>query len=105
MTASTVHGYPRIGGRRELKVATEAYWAGRTTAEELEATGRELRRDAWTFLRDAGIDEVPSNHFSFYDQMLDTIAMVGAVPYDLFVDHVAARGQERYLPHPALRRR
>jgi 5-methyltetrahydropteroyltriglutamate--homocysteine methyltransferase len=80
MTASTVHGYPRIGGRRELKVATEAYWAGRTTAEELEATGRELRRDAWTFLRDAGIDEIPSNHFSFYDQMLDTIAMVGAVP-------------------------
>jgi 5-methyltetrahydropteroyltriglutamate--homocysteine methyltransferase len=80
MTASTVHGYPRIGGRRELKAATEAYWAGRTTAEELEATGRELRRDAWTFLRDAGIEEIPSNHFSFYDQMLDTIAMVGAVP-------------------------
>ena len=80
MTASTVHGYPRIGGRRELKVATEAYWAGRTTAEGLEATGRELRRDTWTFLRDAGIEEIPSNHFSFYDQVLDTIAMVGAVP-------------------------
>ncbi|HEY2960560.1 MAG TPA: 5-methyltetrahydropteroyltriglutamate--homocysteine S-methyltransferase [Actinomycetota bacterium] len=80
MTTSTVHGYPRIGPRRELKAATEAYWAGRTSAEELEATGRALRRDAWTLLRDAGVGEVPSNHFSWYDHVLDTIALVGAVP-------------------------
>src|SRR6266704_6641216 len=80
MTASTIHGYPRIGARRELKAATEAYWDGRVTAGELEATGRELRRQAWTFLREAGIDEVPSGHFSFYDHVLDTIALVGAVP-------------------------
>jgi 5-methyltetrahydropteroyltriglutamate--homocysteine methyltransferase len=80
MTASTIHGYPRIGARRELKAATEAYWDGRVTAEELEATGRELRRQAWTFLREAGIDEIPSGHFSFYDHVLDTVALVGAVP-------------------------
>jgi 5-methyltetrahydropteroyltriglutamate--homocysteine methyltransferase len=77
---STVHGFPRIGDRRELKTATEGYWAGRVPTEELEATGRELRRQTWTFLRDAGIGQVPSNHFSLYDQVLDTCVLVGAVP-------------------------
>jgi 5-methyltetrahydropteroyltriglutamate--homocysteine methyltransferase len=80
MTSSTIHGFPRIGDRRELKVATEGYWAGRVPAEELEATARELRRQTWTFLRDAGLGQVPSNHFSLYDQVLDTCVLVGAVP-------------------------
>src|SRR4029453_7454179 len=77
---STISGFPRIGDRRELKTATEGYWAGRVPAEELEATARELRRQAWTFLRDAGVGQVPSNHFSLYDQVLDTCVLVGAVP-------------------------
>src|SRR4029453_11123285 len=77
--SSTVHGFPRIGDRRELKTATEGYWAGRVPAEELEATARELRRQTWTFLRDAGLGQVPSNHFSLYDQVLDTCVLVGAV--------------------------
>jgi 5-methyltetrahydropteroyltriglutamate--homocysteine methyltransferase len=77
---STVHGFPRIGDRRELKTATEGYWAGRVPAGELEATARELRRQSWTFLRDAGLGQVPSNHFSLYDQVLDTCVLVGAVP-------------------------
>jgi 5-methyltetrahydropteroyltriglutamate--homocysteine methyltransferase len=80
MTSSTVHGFPRIGDRRELKAATEGYWAGRVPAHELEATAAELRRQTWTFLRDAGLGQVPSNHFSLYDQVLDTCALVGAVP-------------------------
>src|SRR4029453_3662710 len=78
--SSTVHGFPRIGDRRELKTATEGYWAGRVPAGELEATARELRRQTWTFLRDAGMGQVPSNHFSLYDQVLDTCVLVGAVP-------------------------
>ncbi|HZA83288.1 MAG TPA: 5-methyltetrahydropteroyltriglutamate--homocysteine S-methyltransferase [Actinomycetes bacterium] len=77
---STISGFPRIGDRRELKTATEGYWAGRVPAEELEATARELRRQTWTFLRDAGLDQIPSNHFSLYDQVLDTCVLVGAVP-------------------------
>ena len=76
---STVHGFPRIGDRRELKTATEGYWAGRVPAEELEATAR-AAPPTWTFLRDAGIGQVPSNHFSLYDQVLDTCVLVGAVP-------------------------
>jgi len=77
---STIHGFPRIGDRRELKAATEGYWAGRVPAEELAATARELRRQTWRFLREAGLGQVPSNHFSLYDQVLDTCVLVGAVP-------------------------
>jgi 5-methyltetrahydropteroyltriglutamate--homocysteine methyltransferase len=79
-TSSTVSGFPRIGDRRELKTATEGYWAGRAPAEELEATARDLRRQTWEFLRDAGVGQLPSNHFSLYDQVLDTCVLVGAVP-------------------------
>src|SRR6266571_8858993 len=77
---STIHGFPRIGARRELKAATEGYWAGTVTAEELDQTARDLRRQTWTLLRDAGLGEIPSNHFSLYDQVLDLAFMVGAVP-------------------------
>jgi 5-methyltetrahydropteroyltriglutamate--homocysteine methyltransferase len=80
MALSHVVGYPRIGTRRELKRATESYWDDAITREELEATARTLRLEAWTRMRDAGITLIPSNTFSFYDQVLDTTAMVGAVP-------------------------
>jgi 5-methyltetrahydropteroyltriglutamate--homocysteine methyltransferase len=80
MTLSALHGYPRIGGRRELKRATERYWDGKVTADELQETARGLRLEAWQRMRDSGINLIPSNTFSFYDQALDTTAMVGAVP-------------------------
>jgi len=80
MAGSTIHGYPRIGPRRELKAATEGYWDGRVPADQLRATAAELRRQTWALLRDAGLGHVPSNHFSLYDQVLDTVALVGAVP-------------------------
>ncbi|MEO3808241.1 5-methyltetrahydropteroyltriglutamate--homocysteine S-methyltransferase [Sphaerisporangium sp. B11E5] len=78
--AATVLGYPRIGRRRELKRALEAYWDGRSTTAELRRTGRELRRDGWTRLAELGLDRPPSNTFSFYDHVLDTAMLVGAVP-------------------------
>src|SRR5580698_8574925 len=73
-------GYPRIGPDRELKKATEAYWTGALTAAELEAAGARLRRRNWETQRDAGIDLVPSNDFSFYDQTLDLTCLLGNVP-------------------------
>lgn len=73
-------GYPRIGKHRELKRATEGYWSGKVSAEELLATAASIRQANWETQRDAGIELIPSNDFSFYDQMLDTIALVGAVP-------------------------
>ena len=80
MALSAIHGYPRIGARRELKRATERYWDGRLSRDELEQTARTLRLEAWQRMHDAGIDLIPSNTFTFYDQVLDTTAMVGAVP-------------------------
>lgn len=73
-------GYPRIGSKRELKKASEAYWAGKITAEELQKTGKEIRSKNWEIQKDAGIDLIPCNDFSFYDQMLDTTVLLGAVP-------------------------
>ncbi|MFD9614661.1 5-methyltetrahydropteroyltriglutamate--homocysteine S-methyltransferase [Streptomyces sp. NPDC059083] len=77
---ATVYGYPRQGRNRELKKAVEGYWKGRVTAEALRATAAELRRANWRQLADAGIHEVPTGDFSFYDHVLDTSVMVGAVP-------------------------
>ncbi len=78
-TAHTL-GYPRIGEKRELKKATEAYWQGKITRAELEETGRVLRKQNWLTQKAAGIDLIPSNDFSFYDQMLDLTCLVGNVP-------------------------
>lgn len=80
MVRSTVHGLPRIGPHRELKVALESYWAGKGSAEELVATARSLREANRALLREAGIDLIPSNDFSLYDHVLDAIALSGAVP-------------------------
>jgi 5-methyltetrahydropteroyltriglutamate--homocysteine methyltransferase len=80
MALSNISGFPRIGRNRELKFATEGYWRGQTTAEELASTARQIRLENWKLMQDQGIDLIPSNDFSFYDQTLDTIALVGAVP-------------------------
>src|SRR5579875_518111 len=77
---TTVLGYARIGGGRELKKATEAYWAGRISGQELDETTARLRREVWESLRAAGLDTIPSNTFSLYDHVLDTAVLFGAVP-------------------------
>jgi 5-methyltetrahydropteroyltriglutamate--homocysteine methyltransferase len=77
---SNVLGFPRIGPERELKLATEGLWSGRCSEAELAEVGRTIRARNWRLQRDAGIDLVPSNDFSLYDQVLDAIALVGAVP-------------------------
>ena len=80
MALSNIAGFPRIGPNRELKFATEGYWRGDVSREELLATAKRIRIDNWKFMQDAGIDLIPSNDFSLYDHVLDTIALVGAVP-------------------------
>ncbi|MGW6938917.1 5-methyltetrahydropteroyltriglutamate--homocysteine S-methyltransferase [Streptomyces xanthophaeus] len=77
---ATVYGYPRQGQNRELKRAVEGYWKGRVTAEALRETARDLRRSNWQQLADAGLHEVPAGDFSYYDHVLDTSVMVGAIP-------------------------
>lgn len=73
-------GYPRIGEQRELKRATEAYWRGNLSEAELLQIGSEIRRTNWLKQKQAGIDLIPVNDFSFYDQMLDMSCLLGNVP-------------------------
>ncbi|MEU6431913.1 5-methyltetrahydropteroyltriglutamate--homocysteine S-methyltransferase [Microbispora sp. NPDC046973] len=102
--ASTVLGYPRIGPDRELKRALEAYWEGRSGRADLEETGRRLREDTWRRLAALGLEGLPSNTFSYYDQMLDTAVLLGAVPGryrhddDLTTYFAMARGAEGIAP-------
>lgn len=73
-------GYPRIGKKRELKKASEAYWKNQLTREELESTAASLRQQHWQEQREAGIDLIPSNDFSYYDQMLDAALDYNVIP-------------------------
>jgi 5-methyltetrahydropteroyltriglutamate--homocysteine methyltransferase len=73
-------GFPRIGPRRELKKSLEAYWGGKITEEQLRSDASALRMKNWARQRDLGVTHIPSNDFSLYDHVLDTSAMVGAVP-------------------------
>ncbi|HUO44184.1 MAG TPA: 5-methyltetrahydropteroyltriglutamate--homocysteine S-methyltransferase [Burkholderiales bacterium] len=73
-------GFPRIGQRRELKKALESYWADESSEADLLATAKAIRGENWRLQKSAGIELIPSNDFSLYDQVLDTCALVGAVP-------------------------
>ncbi|WP_200762146.1 5-methyltetrahydropteroyltriglutamate--homocysteine S-methyltransferase [Nitrosophilus alvini] len=75
-----IHGFPRIGEQRELKKALENYWNKNINRDELQKTAKELRIRHWNYQKDAGIDYISSNDFSFYDLMIDTIVMMGAEP-------------------------
>jgi len=69
-----------MGVQRELKFALEAYWSGKSSEAQLQDAARELRIRHWRLQQEAGIDVPPSNDFSLYDHVLDTAAMLGAVP-------------------------
>lgn len=73
-------GYPRIGSNRELKKANEQYWAGKITSAELLSKGKSIAENNWKLQQEAGIDLIPSNDFSYYDQILDMSLTVGAIP-------------------------
>ncbi len=77
---TTVLGYPRIGSKRELKRASEKYWNGTATIDELLEVGATIRKQNWLLQQAAQIDLIPSNDFSFYDQVLDMSLTVGCIP-------------------------
>ncbi|KAF5202442.1 5-methyltetrahydropteroyltriglutamate--homocysteine methyltransferase [Thalictrum thalictroides] len=78
--ASHIVGYPRMGPKRELKFALESFWDGKSSAEDLQKVAADLRSSIWKQMSSAGIKYIPSNTFAYYDQVLDTTAMLGAVP-------------------------
>ncbi len=98
-------GYPRIGANRELKKATESYWKNLSSIEDLENTAKEIRLKNWNDQKNSGIKYIPSNDFSLYDQTLDMIALLGAIPERFnhdkssFIDNnlyfAMARGMQR----------
>ena len=79
MTTSII-GFPRIGEHRELKFATEKYFRKEISAEELQATAKELRAKHWRLAQERGVDQIPSNDFSLYDTFLDTAVLFNIVP-------------------------
>ena len=66
-----------MGANRELKKATEAYWGGKLSQDQLLTEGKRLRVEHWKIQKDAGVEAIPSNDFSFYDQVLDHIQLFG----------------------------
>lgn len=104
MVLATNLGFPRIGDMRQLKKAVESYWKGNSSKEDLLSTGKSLRAHNWKLQKDAGLDHIPSNDFSFYDQVLDMICTLGCVPeryewdggdIDLDLYFAMARGRQQ----------
>lgn len=77
---TSVQGFPRIGANRELKKIIERYWKKDATLEEVRQVAKDLRKKHWKIQAESGIELIPSNDFSYYDQMLDTAILLGAVP-------------------------
>jgi 5-methyltetrahydropteroyltriglutamate--homocysteine methyltransferase len=73
-------GYPRIGSQRELKKVCENYWADKTGYKNVLQVGKNIRHENWKLQKEAGIDVIPSNDFSFYDHVLDHSLTFGAIP-------------------------
>lgn len=77
---TAVIGFPRIGALRELKFSSEKYFRNEITEEELLETGRTLRKTHWKIQKEAGIDFISCNDFSYYDGILDAAVMCGIIP-------------------------
>lgn len=93
-------GYPRIGDKRELKFALEAYWKGEKTLANLEAQARDIRLQNFQTQIAAGIDLIPVNDFAYYDQVLNMSTLLGVIPkrfcqdqYDVEISFRMARGR------------
>ncbi|MCA2863434.1 MAG: 5-methyltetrahydropteroyltriglutamate--homocysteine S-methyltransferase, partial [Microcystis sp. M049S1] len=106
MAIAHIPGFSRVGAQRELKFALEAFWRGDTECHQLQGTGNMLKRRHWNLQRDAGLDYVTVGDFAWYDHVLQTLALVGALPTrfgintqsmkleDLFI---CARGNEHHF--------
>ena len=80
MSKNYIVGFPRIGEQRELKKVLESFWAKKCSFKEVEKVASELKKRHWEHQKNAGIEYISSNDFSLYDNMLDTIVMLGAIP-------------------------
>ncbi|MDB5776218.1 MAG: metE [Herbaspirillum sp.] len=106
MAIAHILGFPRIGAQRELKFAMESFWKGEIDQAELCATGAELRARHWAAQAAAGLDFVTVGDFAWYDQILGTLALLGATPsrfgaaektLDLHAYYAMARGDKTHF--------
>ncbi len=77
---TSVSGYPRVGALRELKFSTEKYFKKEISVAALQETAKAIRKSGWQCQKNSGIDFIPSNDFSFYDNMLDTAVLFNIIP-------------------------
>ncbi len=77
---SSLIGFPRVGKGRELKFASEKYFRKEISTEALEKVAKDLRREHWNLQQAAGITHIPSNDFSYYDNLLDVTVLLNALP-------------------------
>jgi len=80
MAKAHILGFPRIGAQRELKFAVESFWRGESALADLQRTGKMLRQRHWAVQAQAGLDVVSVGDFAWYDQVLNTLALLGALP-------------------------
>ena len=80
MNTFHLSGYPRVGAKRELKFAVEAFWKGNISESELSQVAKDIRQQNWATQIAAGVDLLPVGDFSFYDHVLDTVCALGAIP-------------------------
>ena len=80
MNTFHLSGYPRVGAKRELKFAVEAFWKGNISESELSQVAKDIRQQNWATQIAAGVDLLPAGDFSFYDHVLDTVCALGAIP-------------------------
>ncbi|KAF8338944.1 cobalamin-independent methionine synthase [Cantharellus anzutake] len=88
MVKSSILGFPRIGGNREVKKAVEAYWAGKLSAEELQKAAAATRKASWESVKAQGVDFIPSGDFSLYDHVLDHSAELNIIPHRYLGQHL-----------------
>ena len=77
---TAVVGFPRIGKDRELKFATEKYFRNEISESDLNDVANTWKNFNITSQKEAGIDFISSNDFSFYDNVLDTAVLFNVVP-------------------------
>ena len=92
---TTIIGFPRIGEHRELKFATEKYFRQEIDQDQLQQLGKELRQKHWLTVKETGIDQIPSNDFSFYDTTLDTAFLLNIIPEE--VAAIDLSSQDKYF--------
>ncbi|WP_298506977.1 5-methyltetrahydropteroyltriglutamate--homocysteine S-methyltransferase [uncultured Maribacter sp.] len=92
-------GYPRIGSKRDLKKSLEQYWSGKVSLETLLETAKNIRKENWLLQKEQGIDIIPSNDFSLYDQVLDLTTTLGCVPsrYTAIIENPAFTKHDLYF--------